>query len=183
MLERLAGSTREVAEPGCACDDLVERGGIGLRAGDQALAAADGLRPFEREDRVLDREHRRRVDRLALEHALGELALGDQAEDLRQRPGRRVAFQPLDGARAEDQHAVAAFAAQHLLPGEGGDIDLVPRNDHRRRPRWSRRRRPGPARSAGIQSPLGTRTPEVVPFQVKSTSFDQSIASRSGSWP
>ncbi len=27
-----------------------------------------------------------------------------------------------------------------------------------------------PARSAAIQSPLGTRTPEVVPFQVNTTS-------------
>jgi hypothetical protein len=27
------------------------------------------------------------------------------------------------------------------------------------------------ARSAGIQSPFGTRTPEVVPFQVKTTSL------------
>src|SRR3546814_3558499 len=27
----------------------------------------------------------------------------------------------------EDQHAVPALAPQHLLPREGGDIDLVPR--------------------------------------------------------
>jgi len=31
-----------------------------------------------------------------------------------------------------------------------------------------------PARSAAIQSPLATRTPDVVPFQVKTTSLDQS---------
>jgi len=40
-----------------------------------------------------------------------------------------------------------------------------------------------PSRSAAIQSPFGTRTPEVVPFQVKATSFDQSTCERSGSSP
>src|SRR3546814_6553304 len=45
---------------------------------------------------------------------------------LRQRPGGGVGFEPLDRAGAEDQHAVAAFAAEHLLPAEGSDVDLVP---------------------------------------------------------
>ncbi len=40
-----------------------------------------------------------------------------------------------------------------------------------------------PCRSAAIQSASGTRTPDVVPFQVKTTSFDQSIFLRSGSAP
>src|SRR5215467_12600481 len=40
-----------------------------------------------------------------------------------------------------------------------------------------------PARSALIQSPFGTRAPEVVPFQVKTTSEDQSTLARSGSSP
>ena len=40
-----------------------------------------------------------------------------------------------------------------------------------------------PARSAAIHSPSGTRTPEVVPFQVKTTSPAKSTASRSGSKP
>ena len=74
-----------------------------------ALASAraiSALRPpsdfaqIERIDIVLDAEHRRRVDRLALEDALDQLAALGHAEDLRQRPGRLVAFQPLDGARA-----------------------------------------------------------------------------------
>ena len=34
-----------------------------------------------------------------------------------------------------------------------------------------------PSRSAGIQLPSGTRTPEVVPFQVKTTSRAKSITS------
>ncbi|MCY1171992.1 hypothetical protein D9M73_121180 [compost metagenome] len=119
---------RQMAEPRALRDDLVERGGVGVAAGDQPLGAADGLGPFERGDGVFDREHRGGVDRLALEHAFGELALGNQAEHLRQRPGGGVAFEPFDRARAQDQHAVRAFAAQHFLPGEGGDVDLGPVN-------------------------------------------------------
>src|SRR5271163_2942283 len=38
-----------------------------------------------------------------------------------------------------------------------------------------------PSRSAAIQLPSGTRTPDVVPFQVKTTSFDQSTLPRLGS--
>ena len=85
------------------------------------------LQPVER---ILDAEHRRRVDRLALEDALGELAALGHAEDLRHRPRRRVALEPLDGARPQHQHAVRALAAQHLLPGPGDDIELVPRQVH-----------------------------------------------------
>ncbi len=40
-----------------------------------------------------------------------------------------------------------------------------------------------PALSAGIISAEGTRTPEVVPFQVKTTSRSKSIAAKSGSCP
>ncbi len=36
-----------------------------------------------------------------------------------------------------------------------------------------------PLRSAGIAEPSGTRTPEVVPFQVKTTSASQSTWARS----
>ena len=39
---------------------------------------------------------------------------------------------PLDRARAEDQHAVSALAAQHLLPGVGGHVHLDPGRDARR---------------------------------------------------
>ena len=40
-----------------------------------------------------------------------------------------------------------------------------------------------PSRSSAIQSPSGTRTPEVVPFQAKTTSRSQSTWARSGSLP
>jgi len=40
-----------------------------------------------------------------------------------------------------------------------------------------------PARSSAIQPPSGTRTPDVVPFQVKTMSVSASTAARSGSRP
>ena len=62
------------------------------------------------------------------------------------------------------------FAAHHLLPGEGDDVELGPVDVH------GEHRRGGVAdgeaftRSAAMKSALGTRTPEVVPFQVNTTS-------------
>ena len=89
-------------------------------------AAAEPFRPFQREDVILHTEHRGRVDRLALEDAFDQLAALGHPEDLGEWPGRRIAFETLDRARAEDEDAVTAFAAKRLLPGEGADIDLVP---------------------------------------------------------
>ena len=37
-----------------------------------------------------------------------------------------MGFEPFDRAGAKDEHAMAALAAQHLLPGEGRDVDLGP---------------------------------------------------------
>ena len=145
VFERVAGSTARWPSQG----DLLRRS----RSMTAALASARAIsasRPpidfaqLQRVEIVLDAQHRRRVDRLALEDAFDQLAARGQAEDLRQRPGRLVALQPLDGARRQDQHAVRALAAQHLLPGEGDDIELVRnRASARRRPR-SRRRWSGP---------------------------------------
>ncbi len=46
-------------------------------------------------------------------------------------------LEPLDGARRQHDHAVRRFPAEHLLPGEGGDVDLAPvdglREQRRRR--------------------------------------------------
>jgi hypothetical protein len=119
-----------------------------------AVEPADRLRPAQRVEIILDAQHGGRVDRLALEDALDQLAALGHAEDLRQRPGRRVALEPLDGARRQDQHAVRGLAAQHLLPGEGDDIELVEIEiAARRRPR-SRRRSSGPC---GRRDPVGVR--------------------------
>ena len=144
VLEREAGVLGQMRDPGGLRHPAVERRGIGIGAGHQLGQAADMLRPFQRVDIVLDRQHRRRVDRLAVEDAFDQLALGGQAEDLRQRPGRRVAFQALDRAGAEDQHAVRAFAAQHLLPASRSAHRSCPRACPARTRRWSRRRGSGP---------------------------------------
>ena len=92
--------------------------------------------PAQPVQRVLDRQHRGRVDRLALEDALDQLAALGQTEQLGQRPGRLVAISSRSTARGEQhQHAVLRLAAQHLLPGPGHDIELVPGQLHRERGR------------------------------------------------
>jgi hypothetical protein len=92
-----------------------------------ALASARAKRrPLQGVEIVLDAQHRGRVDGLALEDALDQLSGLRHAKDLRNRPGRRVGFEPFDRARAQDDHAVRGLAAERLLPGEGGDVELRP---------------------------------------------------------
>ena len=69
---------------------------------------------------------RGRVDGFALENAFDQLAAMGQAEELRQRPGRRIGLEPLNGAGGENQHAMRGLAAERLLPGKGDDIELRP---------------------------------------------------------
>src|SRR5690606_11852627 len=59
----------QVPQPVALGDDLVERCGIGVGTRLQAFEAAEALGPFERPDRVFDREHRRGAERFALEDA------------------------------------------------------------------------------------------------------------------
>jgi hypothetical protein len=89
-------------------------------------------------------------------------------------------LEPLDGAGREDQHAVRRLPAHGLLPGVGGDVDLG-EIDRLGEDRGRGIAEGEPAALGGIQSPLGTRTPDVVPFQVKSTSRSKSTLPRSGS--
>ena len=76
-----------------------------------------------------------------------------------------------------------AFAAERLLPGEGDHIELRPIEPLRETQLTSRRRSSDPVGFEAIQSPFGTRTPDVVPFQVNTTSFEKSTLPRSGSSP
>jgi len=64
---------------------------------------------------------------LSFEDAFDQFATLGHAEDLGQGPSGCVAFQPFDSAGAEDDHAMCRLAAHDLLPGKGGDIELVPR--------------------------------------------------------
>ena len=91
------------------------------------MKSADRFRPFHRKDRIFDDEHRRRVNRFALEDAFVQLALRHQPKQFGKRPCRREALEPLNRAGPKDQNAVRAFAAQHFLPAKGCDIELVPR--------------------------------------------------------
>jgi hypothetical protein len=87
----------EVAEPVARFDDAVERGGIGVAARDQRRRARRCFDPFQREI-ASSTASIEGVLIVSPEDALDQLALGGQAEDLGQRPGGRVAFQPLDRA-------------------------------------------------------------------------------------
>ena len=121
----------EMRDPVALGDELGHFRGVGVGPLDERLAPADRPRPVERQEIILHGEHRRRVDRRALENALVELAALGHAKDLGQRPGRGVILQPRDGARRQDQNAMRRLAAHNLLPGEGRHIELVPGQLHR----------------------------------------------------
>ena len=127
VLERVAGSLARKSTQSVPRHPVGDGRRVRVGARDQRVEPADRIRPGERVEVVLDAQHGRRVDRLAGEEALDELAALRHAEDLRHRPGRRVGLKPLDGARREHDHAVLRLAAEHLLPGEGHDIELVER--------------------------------------------------------
>src|SRR5262245_49483228 len=116
----------EEFDPRRRCHPVGDHFGIGIGARHQRLEPTDRLRPGERVEIILDAQHRRGVDGFTFEDTLDELAALGQPKDFRHRPGRRVAFQALDCARRQDQHAVRRLAAQGLLPGEGDDIELRP---------------------------------------------------------
>ena len=70
VLERIAGSSARKSIHGVRATQSAIDLGVGVGARDQRLEPADRLRPGERVEIVLDAQHRRRVDGLALEDAL-----------------------------------------------------------------------------------------------------------------
>jgi hypothetical protein len=86
-------------DPGRPCFPVGEHLGVGVGARDQGFEAADRLRPVQRIEIILDAQHRRRVDGLALEDAFVELPALGHTENLRQRPCRLVALEPRHRAR------------------------------------------------------------------------------------
>ena len=120
------GSLGEETDPGRFGDPIGDRLEIGVGAPDQGVEPADRLRPLQRVDIIFDAEHRWRVDRLAFEYALDQLAALGHAEQLGQRPGGLVSFEPFNGARAQHDHAMSGLAAERLLPGESDDIEPGP---------------------------------------------------------
>ena len=139
-------------------------------------AARPPMRSAQRSPSSASSTHsmRGRVDGVAGEDPLDQLAAGGQAEHLRQRPRRRCALQPVDRARRQREHAVRRLAAQHLLPGPGHHIEPVPGQRHGEGGGGGVADRQALRAPAGIQAPSGgRRTPEVVPFQANTTSRDQ----------
>ena len=126
MLERVAGSTARLAIHGVRAIQSNSTAALASARACKDFESADALCPGERVEVVFDAEHRRRVDRHAGEEVVEHAAIFGEAEQLRHRPARPMAREPLDGARRQYDHAVRRFAAENLLPGEGGDIDLRP---------------------------------------------------------
>src|SRR5450830_1406709 len=86
----------EMTDPGRDRQPVGQNLGVGVRARDGSGKPADRFRPLQRVEIILDAQHRRRVDGLAGENALVELAALGEPEDLRQRPSRLMAFEPLN---------------------------------------------------------------------------------------
>src|SRR5205807_5401135 len=118
------GIFRKVPDPWRALDPSIDDCGIGIGPRAERVQAAKALRPLQRDDVVLDAQHRGRVDRLAFENRGVELARFGDAENLGERPGRDVGLEPLDRTRREDEHAMRRLPAKYFLPGEGHDIEL-----------------------------------------------------------
>ena len=174
VLERVAGSTAKKSIHGVLAAQSASTVKLASARAHQALEPADRLRPVQRVEIVLDAEHRRRVDRLADEDAVDQLAALGHAEDLRQRPGRRCSSRA-GRRRAGDRISMPCAAS----PPSAFCQEKVTTSSLSKGSAWAKAADVAsqivrPARSAGIQSPFGTRTPEVVPFQVKTTSREKS---------
>ena len=129
------------------------------------LEPADRLRPDERVEIILDAQHRRRVDGLAVEDALVELAALGHAEDLRQRPRRRCSSRAAPRRAAtgssmpcaasppstfcQEKVTTSSFAPVERLreAGRGGVADGQPLRGRPRSSRRSARARPRSCRS------------------------------------
>ena len=101
VLERIAGSLARKSIHGVFATQSASTLVLASARAISALRPPTDLRPVQRVEIVLDAQHRRRVDGLAFEDAVVELAALGHAEDLRQRPGRLVALQPRHRARAD----------------------------------------------------------------------------------
>ena len=135
MFDRVSGAFSQRRQPRRPRCPFVDDRGIGVGSGTKPVRAAEAFRPGERIGIVLEAQHRRRVDGDALEDLFQHLAVGLEAQDLRDRPWRIVAFETIDRARRKDEHAVRGFSAQDLLPRVGqhidfGKIDML--REHRR---------------------------------------------------
>ena len=178
-----ASSARKV-DPIALLDPSRQRGEIGVDARRSAVESADAFRPFERVEIILQRQHRRRVDRLAFEDALDELAALGHAEDLRQRPMRRV------GSPAAPRHWATAPAcrAPPRRPAPSArrksSTSSLSQADPSRTPHWSRRRSSGPHGPLRSSRHPARARREVVPFQSEHDVMRRDrLWSRSGSSP
>ena len=122
-------------------------------------AKPPGYAPEKLDTQVLGRSHRAKIGKTRLQYCI------DLMREVLQLPDtHRIGIVPGSDTGAFEM-------AMWTMLGARGVTALVASANER------------PSRSSGIHSASGTRTPEVVPFQVNSTSSDQSTLSRSGNWP
>ena len=148
---------RQIGHPPGPVDPGIQCCGIGVRPGNQPILPAKRLCPGQRIDIIFVGQHRRGVDRLPFKQAADKLAATGHPENFGQRPGGLIGFKSLDGARGQNEDAVAAFSAEHFLPGIGDHIELGPGHRHRK----YRTRGIGDAEAGAIiGNPVAVRHPD-----------------------
>src|SRR3954451_6411374 len=130
---------------------------VHLRSADEFGQSANRLSPAQAIDGILNRQHRRRVDGLALEQSLIELAVLGQAEQLGQGPGWQVAFQASHGAGPQTSTLCAPSAPRPFCHDNVTTSSLSQGRSMTKAAEVASQMI-NPLRSAEIHSPSGTRT-------------------------
>mmetsp|Transcript_5831 Transcript_5831/g.15814 ORF Transcript_5831/g.15814 Transcript_5831/m.15814 type:complete len:417 (-) Transcript_5831:227-1477(-) len=121
----------EEVDPFVLRDKVFEDAEVVLAHLDESVDATRSVSPLQGVDVVLDSEHGWCVDGGTFEDSGIDLSLLDHAEDLWQRTVLRcVGLQSFDGAWAEDEDTVGTLSSENLLPGVGGDVELLPWHIH-----------------------------------------------------
>ncbi len=162
-------------DPWRALHPAIERGRIGIRPRDQRIETADPFGPIEREQPVFDAQHRGRVDRLAAKDTVDELAAFCQAEKISGR-GRGAGSR---SSRSTARGLSTSMPCAASPPSAFCQLN-VPTSILRQSMCCAKAADGGVAngKSGAVgRDPVGagTRTPLVVPFQVKTMSLAGSM--------
>eukprot|EP00756_Hemistasia_phaeocysticola_P023697 Hpha_TRINITY_DN15909_c0_g6::TRINITY_DN15909_c0_g6_i2::g.72623::m.72623 len=119
----------EEVDPLAVCHEVSHRLVVGVGTRDGALQPPDRVDPLEALVVVLHAHHADGVDHVTRAHIVNNLS--GKAEDLRQGADGLGLPDALERAGGEHDDTVASLTAEGLLPREGGDVELVPREVHR----------------------------------------------------
>ena len=183
VFERVAGSRARKSTQGVRATQSERSGRIRVGARDQRIEAADRIRPGERIEIVLDAKHRGRVDRLARENAFGRACRRSSCGKSFGIGQAGLWLSSRSPARGERMSMPCCASPPRTFCQEKVTTSSLSKGSGCAKAALVASQIVSPARSAAIHSPSGTRTPEVVPFQVKTTSRSKSTFRRSGSSP